>query len=115
MNKNRRRWLYWLPRGLSILFALFISIFALDVFGEGYSFGETLVALFMHLIPTFIIVIALLIAWRWERIGAALFIALAIFFLIMSGGEGWIIGGPLLLLGVLFLFDWQVNARLKAG
>ncbi|MAT97213.1 MAG: hypothetical protein CL608_08735 [Anaerolineaceae bacterium] len=115
MNTNTKRLLYWLPRVLSILFALFISIFALDVFGEGYNFWETLVALFMHLIPTFIIVIALLIAWRWERVGAALFIALAIFFLVMSEGEGWIIAGPLLLLGVLFWFDWLAEARLKTG
>lgn len=115
MNTNTKRLLYWLPRVMSILFALFISIFALDVFSEGYSVGETIVALFMHLIPTFIVVIALLIAWRWERIGAALFIALAIFFLVMSEGEGWIIAGPLLLLGVLFLFDWQVNTHLKTG
>jgi len=115
MNTNKKHLLYWLPRVLSILFALFISIFALDVFGEGYNFWETLIALFMHLVPTFIVVIVLLIAWHWERIGAALFIALAIIFLVMSEGEGWIIAGPLLLLGVLFLFDWQVNAHLKVG
>jgi hypothetical protein len=115
MNTNTKSSLYWLPRVLSILFALFISIFALDVFGEGYTVGETIIALFMHLIPTFLVVIALIIAWRWERIGAALFIALALSFLVMFGGEGWIIAGPLLLLGVLFLFDWQVNAQIKAG
>ncbi|MCB9008781.1 MAG: hypothetical protein H6656_15680 [Ardenticatenaceae bacterium] len=35
--------------------------------------------------------------------------------LVMSGGEGWIIGGLLLLLGVLFWFDWLADARLKVG
>ena len=115
MNTNTKRLFYWLPRVLSILFALFISIFALDVFGEGYSVGETIIALFMHLIPTFIVVIALLIAWHWERIGAALFLALALIFLVMSEGQGWIIAGPLLVLGALFLFDWQLNAQLKTG
>lgn len=117
MNANTKRALYWLPRVLSILFALFISIFALDVFGEGYSVGETILALFMHLIPTMLVVIALIIAWRWERIGAALFVALAVFYLVMSGGEGWswIIAGPLLLLGTLFLFDWMAGVRFKTG
>ena len=115
MNTNTKRLLYWLPRVLTILFALFISIFALDVFDEGYSIGETIIALFMHLIPTFIVVIVLLIAWRWERIGAALFIALALLFMLMSRGEGWIIAVPMLILGILFLFDWQVNAHLKTG
>ncbi len=55
--------LYWTPRVLGILFAVFISIFALDVFGE-YGFPEVLVALFMHLIPTFLVVGVLLIAWK---------------------------------------------------
>lgn len=111
MNTKTKRVLYWLPRGLSILFALFISLFALDVFSEGYTFGETLIALFMHLIPTFIIVIALIIAWRWERVGAAIFFALALVYLVMSEGEGWILAGPMLLVGVLFLFDGLFNIR----
>lgn len=115
MNTNTKRLLYWLPRVLTILFALFISIFALDVFDESYSIGETIIALFMHLVPTFMVVIVLLIAWRWERIGAALFIALALLFMLMSRGEGWIIAAPMLILGILFLFDWQVNAHLKPG
>ena len=35
MNTKPKRVLYWIPRALTILFALFISVFALDVFGEG--------------------------------------------------------------------------------
>lgn len=115
MNTKIKRVLYWLPRMLSILFALFISIFALDVFGEGYSASETVMALFMHLIPTFIVVITLIIAWRREKIGAILFMALAVIFLVISNGEGWIIAIPLLLLGALFLFNWRVNAQLRTG
>jgi hypothetical protein len=38
MNESKRRMLFWTPRLLSILFAIFISLFALDVFGEGYGF-----------------------------------------------------------------------------
>jgi hypothetical protein len=34
--------LYWAPRLLGILFSLFVSIFALDVFGQGYGFWEPL-------------------------------------------------------------------------
>ena len=41
-----KRFLFWLPRILTIIFILFISIFALDVFSE-YSFPLVLVALFM--------------------------------------------------------------------
>jgi hypothetical protein len=88
-------------------------MFALDVFSEGYGFGETILALLMHLVPTFIIVISLVIAWRWEWFGAILFIAVALFYLVSSGGESWIISGPLFLVGFLFLFNWIYRAQLK--
>ena len=85
---------------------MFLSLFALDVFSEGYGFGETIIALLIHLIPTYIIVILLAIAWRSELVGAILFIALALCNLLVSEGMGWVISGPLILLGVLFLFNW---------
>ena len=113
MSINMERILYWSPRLLGILFAAFVSVFALDVFGEGYSFGDTIIALFMHLVPTAIIAVCLVIAWRWEWIGAILFVSLALLFLIMSGGESWIITLPLLVIGALFLLDWTYSTRLK--
>ena len=66
--------LIWTPRSLAILYAGFISIFSLGVFSGGYSPLETFVALIIHLIPTFLIIITLLIAWKWPRSGGLLFI-----------------------------------------
>ena len=40
MNKTMKSTLFWIPRIAGILFILFISIFALDIFGQGYSFWE---------------------------------------------------------------------------
>ena len=37
MNRPIRQFLFWSPRVLTILFALFLSLFALDVFEEGYG------------------------------------------------------------------------------
>ena len=111
MNNNTKRWLYWLPRLLSMVFALFISLLALDVFGEGYNFWETLVALFMHLIPTFILVAVLAIAWRWERVGAALFLALAIIYLVLTDGRMLTIPIPLIIVSLLFLVSWRVTLK----
>ena len=101
------------PRGLRILFAIFLSLFALDVFSEGYGFGETVLALLIHLIPTSLVVISLAIAWRWEWVGSILFIALALFYLASSGGKSWIISGPLFLIAILFLVNWMYRSRLK--
>lgn len=113
MNTRTKRVVFWAPRVLCILFAMFLSVFALDVFSESYGFGETILALLIHLVPTFIVVISLVIAWRWEWVGAILFIAVALFFLVSSGGESWVISGPLFLVGVLFLFNWIYRAQLK--
>lgn len=119
MKKTGTRILYWLPRILVILFALFISIFALDVFDAGYTFGETLVALFMHLIPTFLILVVLVIAWRWEWIGGMLFILVGLWYTFISGGQNNIeaialIAGPAYIIGILFLVNWYNRSRAKS-
>lgn len=61
--------LYWSPRILSIAFAIFLSLFALDVFNEIHGFWQTVLAFLIHLIPAMIFVAALIVAWRWEWIG----------------------------------------------
>jgi len=109
MKKQKHSWLYWTPRILGIIFAVFISIFALDVFEE-YKFPEVLVALFMHLVPTYLVVGALILAWKWERIGGILFLGLGLFYIIITWGKFdlisyLIISGPVTLIGILFLVN----------
>ena len=110
MKININKMLYWSPRILGILVAIFVSLFALDVFGEGYNFWETIVALAMHLIPTAVILIILAIAWRWERIGGFLFIVLGVLYIALFWDPSrWpaylMISGPLFLVGVLFFLS----------
>lgn len=101
--------LYWTPRILCILFIIFISMFALDVFSEGYGFLEVLLALFMHLLPSFIFLGILLISWKWELIGGILFIFLSLFTLFFFNQADMvtflIMTGPLLFIGVLFILN----------
>src|SRR5689334_939618 len=116
MNKRTIQFVRWTPRILGILFVLFISIFAADVFGEGHSFWETLVALFMHLLPSFILLAAVMLAWRWAWVGTLTFWGFAIVYLIVAGGTFpfsvyvLMVGWPLLI-GTLFLFDWFWERR----
>ncbi|MCO6450638.1 MAG: hypothetical protein J5I90_07590 [Caldilineales bacterium] len=119
MSPNLRRLLFWLPRGLCILFAVFISLFALDVFGEGYSLGETIIAFTMHMIPTFAILLALILAWRWEWIGALLFAGLGVFYVVAMRGDVdlvafAIISGPLFVIAGLFLANWVYHDEVRA-
>jgi hypothetical protein len=110
MKGSKYQLLYWTPRVLGILIAIFVSLFALDVFGEGYNFSETIAALAMHLIPTLVIIITLLIAWRWDRLGGFLFIALGVLYILLFWDPThWsaylLISGPLFLVGILFLLN----------
>lgn len=110
MKRPVKKILFWSPRVLGILIAVFVSLFALDVFGEGYSTVETIVALAMHLIPTLVILIVLQIAWRWEWIGGFLFVALGVLYITLFWEPSnlpayLVISGPLFLTGILFLLD----------
>ncbi len=110
MNQTVEKILFWSPRVLGILIAIFVSLFALDVFGEGYSSWETIAALAMHLIPTLVILIVLGIAWRWEWTGGFLFVALGVLYITLFWEPSnlpayLIISGPLFLAGILFLLD----------
>lgn len=110
--------LYWTPRALCIVFAGFVSIFALDVFDGNKGFWATMGALAVHLIPTYLILIALAVTWRWEWVGAVLFIGLAVLYVVMAWGRfHWqvyaIMSGPLVVVGVLFLLNWIWRGELK--
>lgn len=98
-----------------MLLALFVSIFVLDVFGQRYSFWETLAALLMHLIPTFVILVVLAISWRWEWIGGFLFVALGVLYITMfwepSNLPAYLfISGPMFLVGILFLLNGYLRS-----
>lgn len=112
MNKKYLKYLYYLPRTLSIIYIIFISLFALDVFSENYAFLETITTLFMHLIPTFILIAATILAWKKELIGGITFILLGILFTIFFSTYNnqisfLIITFPLILIGLLFLFNFK--------
>lgn len=69
---------HWLPRIICILAILFISMFAADSFAPGLTIWQQLGAFFIHLIPSFILVALLILAWKWEKIGGIIFILLGL-------------------------------------
>jgi hypothetical protein len=120
MKTPLKRLLYWSPRILCLLFAAFISIFAADVFGAGYGFWKKILALLLHLIPTWIVLVVLAISWRREWVGGVLFVALGMFYLTMAWGRfHWsaylCIAGPLFLVGILFLLNWRHRKELRGS
>jgi len=95
MVKNNK--LYWAPRILTICFILFLSLFSLDIFGNGYTFWETIVGLFMHNIPVLILLGIYL--WNWRKgkiIGSALIVS------------GFIYIGFLVYNTIVYKFEWYM-------
>jgi lysylphosphatidylglycerol synthetase-like protein (DUF2156 family) len=117
MTTSSKRLLFWAPRALCIAYAIFLSLFALDVFGEGYGFWQTLLALLIHLVPVYIVLVVLAMAWRWEWIGAAGFSGLAMYYAkgTWRRHPDWVmsIAGPLLIIAVLFLANWLKHDELR--
>ncbi len=117
--------LFWLPRILCILAILFISLFALDAFQPNRSIWQQIGAFMMHLIPSFILLFLLLVAWKWEYIGGIIFIIIGVGFspfifkhnydmnhsVWMSLGIISMITLPFVVVGILFIMSHFQNKR----
>ena len=125
MSNISKRTLFWAPRALAILFIAFISMFALDVFGENLGFWRTLLALTIHMTPSFVLIGALAVAWRWEWIGAVIYTAAGALYVIKllprrlppaSMKLLWIstIALPAFVIGALFLANWLKHDEIRA-
>lgn len=119
VNKTLAKTLLWTPRVLAILFVLFISLFALDVFDMGLGFWETLLGLFMHLIPSIVLALVIALAWKWDWVGALGFLGWIIFYLLMfqERGFGWsvyaLMAGIPALIGLLYLAGWIWRKQIR--
>jgi hypothetical protein len=115
-NKKIGVGIYWTPRILSIIFICFLALFSLDVFSPELSFWQTIGALFMHNIPSFILLAVLLISWKYEIVGGVVFILaglLYVFMLLINPRLEWYmlfwalqISGPAFFIGILFTIGW---------
>jgi hypothetical protein len=102
--------LTWLPRILVILVAVFFALMSLDIFTEDYRWYEMIVGLFMHNVPTLLILGALWVAWLRPRMGGWMFVLLAMVTVLFFNTEEELISFliitlPILVIGVLFLFS----------
>ena len=88
-------------------------MFALDVFNEGHGFWTTLSHLFMHLVPSFVLIGMLVLAWRWEWVGAVLFAAAGAFFFYIGRptlATKVLVSSPAFFTALLFLLSWRLRA-----
>jgi hypothetical protein len=102
------------------MFLLFLSLFSLDVIQPGLGFWEIVLGLLMHNIPTFILLILVLVAWKYEIVGGIAFILAGLLYILMlstSSSFEWymlswsiIIAGPAFFISILFFINWKNKA-----
>lgn len=93
--------IYWFPRVVSVLFICFIGLFALDVFEQPRWF----LALLIHLIPNYILIILTVIAWKNELFGGLLYILAGLIVLGVYQSGMLVLAIPPIFIGLLFLVD----------
>ncbi|WP_289053974.1 DUF7670 domain-containing protein [Carboxylicivirga marina] len=71
--KTGIKFLHWTPRIICILAIMFISVFALDSFNPDLTIWQQIGDFLIHLIPSFVLIILLIVAWKWEFIGGVIF------------------------------------------
>lgn len=126
MEQNINRLVYWTPRILSILFIIFLAISSLDVFDEGLGFWGTILGLFMHNIPVFILAIVLWISWKREIVGGVVFILAGMLYVVVMLANAFrgqfeaymiswnfIVAGPAFIIGILFIINWRKKKSIK--
>ena len=117
-SETMNKFLYWTPRILSIVFILFIGLFALDAFEGNQDIWTKPGEFLIHLIPNYVLIVILILAWKREWIGTVAFILVGIVYIILAWGKFpfvtyLAISGPLFLIAVLFWLNWINRKRLK--
>ena len=107
------RIIHWTPRIAAILIILFTSLFSLDVFGERGTPLQVLGGFLMHNIPSIVMLVVLILAWKRPVVGFAAFLLVAVAFCIFFVRDIYALSNlllfilPLLLIASLFYADWQ--------
>lgn len=115
MVKHLDALVVWIPRILGIAFILFLTLFSLDVFVAGQSLQHVALGFFIHSIPSLLLLMFVLIAWKHEISGGVLFILAGFAYLVMVVPRiqttpttlMWAlpIAGPAFIIGSLFMYS----------
>ncbi|HOO68167.1 MAG TPA: hypothetical protein PLC53_02230 [Bacilli bacterium] len=114
--KKVNKFVYWIPRILSIILILLLTMLSFDVISDEYTIWEIILGLFMHNIPTIILLIALIISWKHEIVGGIIFNLAGLLYigLLVYNRVEFItmlemaatLSGPAFLIGILFIINW---------
>jgi hypothetical protein len=124
--KTSTRVIYWTARIICIVAILMISMLALDSFSSEHSLWQNIAAFLIHLLPSFLLLSVLIIAWRHENAGGILMMIIGAvlsvrvfkinygerhFTLMQSIINVSIVGLPFVVAGALFLISHHSKRR----
>lgn len=104
---------------------LFVSLFAADAFAPGLTIWQQIGGFFIHLIPSFILLAFLIVAWKWELIGGIIIMVIGLVlspfvFMLnynrnhsfwMSLGIILMITIPFVVVGILFIVSHSLKKK----
>jgi hypothetical protein len=117
MKDRSSLWLLWSARILAILVCLFLSLFALDAFGNGRALSEALPDFAMHVAPVLALLAVVGVSWRREWVGGVAFTSLAVGYgYVARDHVAWVvcISTPLLVAGALYFWSWLRQRDVRA-
>ena len=111
--RKRNTFFYWAARILAILNIVFLTWESLEL--EGYTLGNFFTQNILTSIPLLII---LVVAWRYDLVGAVGFFLAGVFFLSYFEWGDFPIGVVPIFIGILFAVSWlkrQKKSTASAG
>jgi hypothetical protein len=113
VNPRLAKIIHWAPRIAAILIILFVGLFSLDVFDMEASPLELLGGFLIHNIPSIVMIVLLIFAWKRPVVGFVAFLAAAALFAIFFVRDIYALPNlllfvlPILLVAFLFYADWK--------
>jgi hypothetical protein len=94
---------------------MFLAMFSLDVISPELTLKQIIIGLFMHNIPVLLLLLVLIISWKYEMVGGVVFLLAGLLYIIMMAIRlSWhtvlpwslLIAGPAFFIGILFMINW---------
>jgi hypothetical protein len=115
-DKSRRitrNIVYWSPRVLSMLVAIYAVKNVPDYVRAGASFGDSTIAILKHLIPAFVLALLIFVSWRREWLAAGGFIVLAVLRLAKDVSQSQLTHLWLVAIGSVIAALWMLNWKYR--
>lgn len=115
------KFIYRTPRIAGILIIVFVSLFALDMFGGNEPWWKQLLGFVIHALPAILLAGLMVVAWRWEWVGFAAFLLAAVVFMrFVIGSPQFGFGNfllfvsPMTLIALLFWAGWKWRDEIRS-